>query len=296
MTDTIAHQPHCPVCLAPDLKPYSAESWKVYGIDYGLVICGCCGSAHTSPMPDDQSLEKLYRTAFDYRWYQDHYDAKLRDCRIRVAEYRPWLGKRVLDFGGGVGYFSKAATEAGFDAITYDPFLSTESPDKRAWDSVIALHMLEHSNNLDRTITLVKEFLAPGGHALFAVPNFEGLGYRQLGMKWVWAQPPLLHIFHFTAAGLEKLLLRHGFSHAQISFHERWDANVYCDVDHVEHFRGLDMEWGNRFFNWSKTYRLWIARRNARLRFKGLHSVLQNRTLALEDRSELQIVATVTSQ
>lgn len=277
------------MCLAEASSVFSGQDWTISGQRYRLLKCRACGCAFTDPQPDDPVLENLYRTSFDYRWYQDHYEAKLRDCRVRVKEYGPLLGGRVLDFGGGVGYFSRAAVEAELESVTFDPYVAADPPPKGSWDSVVALHALEHSNDLDRTVSRIKDFLVPGGRLILAVPNFAGLGYRELGVRWVWAQPPLVHIFHFTAAGLQALLARHGFGDLQVSFHERWDANSYCDVEHAEQFRKWDAAWVMRPFSSIPLYRKLIARRNSRRRFAGLEKALAAHGGPTDDYAELQV-------
>lgn len=279
----------CSVCRAEASSLFSDQDWTISEQRYRLLTCQACYCTFTDPQPDDPVLENLYRTSFDFRWYQDHYDAKLQDCRMRIQEYGSRLGKRVLDFGGGVGYFSKAAAEAGLESITYDPYVNTALPVERRWDCVVALHVLEHSNDLDRTISQIKDFLAPGGRVIFAVPNASGLGYKKLGMGWVWAQPPLVHVFHFTAAGLQALLARHGFDNLEASYHERWDANLHCDLEHVEQFRAWDADWGRRPFNAFPPYRRWIARRNTQRRFEGLERALATYDPLSDAYAELQL-------
>lgn len=267
------------------------EKWDFDGVTYHLDLCNECRSAYTKPNPTDSTLEKLYRTSFNYRWYLDHYKTKLQDCRMRVQELGAFLGKRVLDFGGGMGYFSKAASEAGLESITYDPYVSSDLPSENNWDSVVALHVLEHSNDLDRTVTQISKFLAPGGRLIVAVPNFSSLGYQKHGMRWVWAQPPLVHVFHFTAAGLVALLSRHGFADIRVSYHERWDANRYCDVEYAKQFRKWDAAWGMRPFRAFPLYRRLIAYLNSRRRFRGLEESLRNYDSTSDISAELQITA-----
>lgn len=282
---------NCPVCLSTATKEFSLQFWQI-GVDtYRLQECQTCGCAFTWPRPSDAALHAIYATSFDYRWYRDHFAAKLQDCRIRVKEYQPLLGRRVLDFGGGVGYFSQALREAGLESTTYDPYLSGAAPDRSAWDTVVALHVLEHSNDLGRTISEIKEWLVPGGRVVLAVPNFASLGYRERGMNWVWAQPPLVHIFHFTATGLRALLERHGFADVEASYHERWDANLYCDLAHAEEFQRRDALWGLRPFKSIPTYRRWVARHNAKRRFEGLAIALTDFDPAKDVYAELQITA-----
>jgi SAM-dependent methyltransferase len=283
--------PSCPVCLSTHIIKQSDASWHFGGETYSLRQCRHCGSAFTANLPGDEILKGLYGTCFDYRWYRDHLPAKIKDSMLRLKEYQPMLGKRILDFGGGLGYFSQVARAQGYDSVTYDPFAKASSPPQNGWDTLVALHVLEHANDLDRICHQMKSLLVPGGRIIIAVPNFEGLGYRTLGMRWVWAQPPLIHIFHFTAKGLEALLRRHGFSDFQISYHERWDANNSCDIEHEATTRRRDAAWGKRYLRAIPLYRKLIAQRNTRWRFQGLETALKDYDKTRDIYSELQITA-----
>lgn len=282
---------HCPVCRIGATQAHGTQTWCIGGQTYRLCECAACGSAFTAPLPNDSALKTIYGSVFDYRWYQDHYDVKLDDCRTRVKEYDFMLGRRVLDFGGGIGYFAQAVAETGRTSMTFDPYVEAKSPERGCWDSVVALHVLEHSNDLDRTMDEIKGFLVPGGRLILAVPNFASLGYRERGMDWVWAQPPLVHIFHLTARGLAALLTRHGFTDIETSFHERWDANLYCDFAHAEEFRQHDALWSLRPLKPFVHWRRWVARRNARLRFAGLEIAMRDFDSQSDIYAELQVSA-----
>lgn len=284
----------CPVCKQGAGQLYIGPDAFAH-LSFKLLQCNACSSVFSNPMPTDSQLAELYQGGFDYRWYQDHFDIKLKDCRQRVQEYRPLLGKRTLDFGGGMGYLSAALKEAGFDSLTYDPYVPGQAPSKGEWDTVIALHVLEHSNDLERSLSEIKALLAPGGRIILAVPNRAGEGYRKMGMNWVWAQPPLIHVFHFTAQGLKSLLERHGFTDIETSYQERWDANQFCDLIHAEAFQKRDALWSLQPFNRIATYRRWIARRNARLRFAGLDVALKSQNSNSDTFAELQISALLRS-
>lgn len=288
---TLSAKQVCPVCREGYTEPYSHQSWSDQGIRYRLQICERCATAHTFPLPTAERLTELYRTAFDYRWYQDHLPAKLRDARIRIDEYRGHLGASMLDYGGGLGYLSLAARETGIESQTYDPYTTPALPYQHGWDSVVALHSLEHSNDLNAICSQFRKLLKPNGKLILAVPNFSGSGYRERGMKWVWAQPPLFHIFHFTPEGIIALLSRHGFSDIQVSFHERWDANYYADVLNAERFRKWDSAWGWRFLRSIPGYRKLVAAINSKRRFNALERSMHTPD---QDRAELQIVATLT--
>jgi SAM-dependent methyltransferase len=289
-------QTSCPVCLEQSVDSLTDQTWDFFGRIYRLALCRSCGSAFTTPLPDDGTLNTLYRNSFDYRWYEDHLAAKLQDSEIRYQEYAPRLGQRVIDFGGGLGYFSQTVRSHGRESVTFDPYVPSGEPQESSWDTVVALHMLEHSNNLDRTCGQIKKLLIPGGRLILAVPNYSGRGYREMGMRWVWAQPPLIHVFHFTAAGLMALLRRHGFGEFEVSYHERWDANLYCDLEHGESFRRRDAAWALRPFNAIPAYRRMVAARNSRRRFAGLEQAMADFDSHSDIYSELEISAILTSK
>lgn len=281
----------CIVCNAESAsKPYGDYKWDFWSVQYLLELCTSCGSVFTTPTPTDETLSKVYMN-FLYKWYEDHYQAKYRDCKIRIEEYKGLLGQRVLDFGGGIGYFSCAAKDAGYISETYDPFLGRYGDVEGKWNTVVALHVLEHSNNLDRTIEDIKKRLEPGGNLIIAVPNLLSKGYREFGMNWVWGQPPLLHIVHFTSDGLKSLLFRHGFKVLNVSYHERWDANLYSDYDRATIFHAIDRLWGINPLNRFTLYRRVCALTSSKLRFKGLEKAMIGYDPANDKYSELQIIA-----
>lgn len=281
----------CIICRHNSIHSYSSQTWNFWGTEYTLICCDGCGSIVTSPLPTDKTLEKVYSEGFDYRWYQDHYAAKYRDCQIRISEYQPWMGRRVLDFGGGVGYMSAALRNAGYESITYDPFCCQGDTAEGGWDTLIALHVLEHANDPDRTVAQMKSLLTSRGRLIIAVPNAGGKGYRELGMQWVWAQPPLLHILHFTVEGLKSLLLRHGFIIEETRFTERWDANLYADFEKVESFRYLDSLWSRKNLNRYGVYRKACSALVSGLRFRSLKKAERTAVPNNADLSELQIIA-----
>lgn len=283
---------NCAVCGEAGLQSCLPEqTWSWLGRTYRLVRCAACGTARSDPLPDDATLADYYRRYFDYRWYADHYAAKLRDARLRAAEYAPRLpGRRVLDFGGGLGYLSAALRELGFDSLTYDPYANTDDPGT-GWDAVIGLHMLEHGNDPGAVLERMKARLRPGGLLLLAVPNFDAAGYRRFGMAWVWAQPPIVHVFHFTESGLRRLLEKHGFDDVRASYHDRWDANRVADIERRRISAYCDQAWGLRPLNRFGPYRRAMARLNAARRFAALEKALRQDNGPVGERAELEITA-----
>lgn len=240
---------HCPVCQSPKNLPLPNQAWSEDGQDYKLLKCDECELIWTSPLPSDELLGKIYGRSYGYEWYADHLPFKRMDCKNRVSEMRPYLGKSVLDYGGGLGYFAEACRQQGLISQVYDPYHPSGNKDLSGeWDSIVSLHALEHSNNLDRTISDYKKILGQGGRVLISVPNADSASYEKYGMKAVWAQPPFIHIFHFSEKNLRILFEKNGFSIEKISFADRWDANTISDVWFAPLFRKIDSAW-NKFKN-----------------------------------------------
>jgi len=286
----------CPACKSKIIRTYKPYQWTFWGVDYGLLICENCKTIFSDPLPDDDVLKKVYAKCFDYRWYQDHYAAKYRDCLARIEEYRPWLGHRVLDFGGGVGYLSDALRANGYESQTYDPFCTIGDRVESGWDAIIALHVLEHSNAPGSTIAQIKSLLSSDGVLILAVPNAGGKGYRELDTKWVWAQPPLVHVLHFTKHGLCALLERNGFVIQEVRFVDRWDANLYCDLEKARQFKFIGGLWGRQPFNRLGFYRKLCALSESSLRTRGLLKAINKTFTNSDDFSELQVIAKLIAQ
>ncbi|MBU2838316.1 class I SAM-dependent methyltransferase [Acidithiobacillus thiooxidans] len=279
----------CQICISKYATLFGSYEWTSENKTYNLYKCKKCGSAFTCPLPTDAMLQELYKHSFSYEWYRNHLSAKIKDSETRYNAYKNIIGNMVLDYGGGIGYFSQVCRDHGLNSITYDPY-TTDNAQTNKWDTVVALHVIEHSNNPDNIIDNIKSLLVNNGTLILAVPNFSGIGYHKMGMQWVWAQPPFLHIFHFTAEGISRLLERHGFTIIEISYHDRWDANIYCDVINAAKYAKRDAMWSNKILGKYYPYRMLISQMNSYARFNGLK---KSNKLIYEDteRSELQVIA-----
>jgi SAM-dependent methyltransferase len=292
-TESVQESPvRCPACGGSATNVNLAERWALFGEHYSLVRFAGCLTMSTFPLPSPEVLNQVYSSGtFAYQWYTDHYPAKFLDSMLRLMELRREgtpLGKRILDFGGGQGYFSAAARLLGYQSETYDPVLgSGRPPAPGSYDTVVSLHVLEHSPDPASTLEQMHRFLKPGGTLVLVVPNRLGEGYERLGSAWTWAQPPLIHLHHFTEQGLAVLLRQGNFELSQVSFHERWDANRVSDVAFAKTFAQLDSAWG------TARRKRTVAVRNSLLRYGTLMlaqawaSVTPSSAL-----SELRIIAT----
>lgn len=281
----------CPICVNAATLLYEGTQ-RLADQRYQLRRCQSCRSIFSDPLPDDLALSAVYRDAFDYQWYATVYASKLRDAISRVRELRDVLGSDVLDFGGGPGYFGEALKQQGYNGLSYDPMMNpqTPAPAPKAWDSVVALHVLEHSNKPAQLLGSLAAFLRPDGHLILAVPNADGEGYRRHGMSWVWAQPPLVHVVHFTRLGLVALLDRCGFEVIECRYNDRWDANHIADVLNPRRQKFIDGLAGSRPFRGFPWIQRGLTRCATALRWQWLRQS-QRLPLTAEARAELLVIA-----
>jgi hypothetical protein len=238
--------PHCGGVQVFDQNP--GQSWKDGEARFSLLRCLDCKGMFTYPPPPPALLERLYTQEYDYGWFRDHLPAKHIDALHRVWQYyRHGLltGKRILDFGGGMGYFARAARLCGYDAVTLDPFYDrargVTSPEAlRQYEVVTSHHVLEHASDPGEMVDTLRGLLSPSGTLLLCVPNAEAAGYKQRGTDWAWCQPPFIHVHHFTAKGLRALLARHGLRVDKELYFERWDANALSDLRLVRLYMKLE--------------------------------------------------------
>ena len=245
---------HCGAAALTDAVP--GRRWWRAGQAHTLVRCRGCGGMFTDPLPAQALLDRLYDDEFDFDWYRDHYPVKLLDALVRVRQYRRLglVGGRVLDFGGGLGYFARALRLYGYDAETRDPVYDGAQLTKRRerFDTIVGHHVLEHARAPGPLLDDLREQLAPDGTLVLAVPNAGSRGYAALGTRWVWCQPPYLHVHHFTATGLRALAGRHGLTVIGEHYFERWDASTLADVTLRALFARSDGGWQHSWWPWGR--------------------------------------------
>lgn len=291
----------CPHCLSRRVRNADARlAWQLYGQDFTVLRCTDCQGQLTHPSPSPELLGRFYKDSFSYKWYRDHYPAKFLDALHRVVQYRRMgaLGAGpILDYGGGIGYFGRAARLLGYKAETRDPMYESVTENQadqkignlsaatQTYATITCHHVLEHAIEPAAMLRNIHSLLRPDGTLILAVPNGASLGYARRGVHWVWSQPPLIHLHHITPAGLRALLARTGFVLEKELFFDRWDASVAADVRWAKLFSRWDGQWGATPWKWG------TAQLNSLRRFAALGASYASAVQDPADRSELLVIA-----
>jgi SAM-dependent methyltransferase len=175
---------------------------------------------HEFPELQDETLRRMSRA--------DNYNGWL------VERSLPYLGRRVLDLGAGIGTFTQLlADRRQVVALEPDPALrpalerrfagcasvrvlalDAESLDPAAlgapFDSVVCFNVLEHIDDDLETLRRVREVLRPGGTLLLLVPAHP----------WLYgaADRAVAHRRRYRREPLRRLLARAGLSTDELRF------------------------------------------------------------------------------
>lgn len=228
----------CPSCLSPEQEPHLTVKDKAYSkLDFTLVRCKSCSLVYTEPRPTEDQNGSYYESAdyishtnstrgiigFLYKWARG---INLKR-KIKVLQ-KHCSGKRVLDVGCGIGFFPKAANEAGFSAMGLEPdtdalkfakennkieaygldHLKAIEPD--SFDTVTMWHVLEHVYHLNGQLKDITITIKPGGLFIIALPNYNSCDGQFYGADWAGYDVPR-HLYHFEESTVKSLINGFGF-------------------------------------------------------------------------------------
>jgi 2-polyprenyl-6-hydroxyphenyl methylase/3-demethylubiquinone-9 3-methyltransferase len=170
------------------------------------------------PQPDYRFIPEYAKYDLQSRrdpqsWYRHDYGLQRLE-RLRF----PWFARRlpplagldVLDIGCGGGILAESLARAGAHVVGIDPSRATirvarahakrlglpityrvgfaeRLKARRAFDLVFAVDVLEHVENLDRTLDAAAAALRPGGWFGFLTHNATLEAFREIIWKWEYA-------------------------------------------------------------------------------------------------------------
>jgi SAM-dependent methyltransferase len=131
----------------------------------------------------------------------------------------------ILDFGCGSGQFTRGLGDLiGPEHVTGSDFhekppeelsgraylpAATRGNRKGTFDTVIAMHVLEHDDDAEALLEQIVSMARTGGTIVVEVPNIQCVWARILGRNWdAWYLP--YHRTHFSRPALRALMTRAG--------------------------------------------------------------------------------------
>ena len=160
------------------------------------------------------------------------------DSALKLFE-RLTPGRRLLDVGGGIGFFAEQATARGWDAYSFDvspiateaaaarlgpkrALSSLDAQAERSFDVVTMWCVVAHATRPDHLVRSCVDLLRPGGVCWLTTPNFRfqkpyASTRARLGRPIDFAADD--HIGHFTPDAIVRLVQRADLG--DVRFHYR---------------------------------------------------------------------------
>lgn len=209
---------------------------------FELMLCHECGSYRISPPPvtGDEEAGRFYS---DY-YAVEHADAVDPRRFWKVAERTPSLNEAresVADIGCGEGTLCSQLRQKGWKNVTgldlsrtrieraanrhfgiafHAATISNSPIPPASLDLAIMDNVIEHILEPTQVLADLRERIRPGGRLVLITPNMESGHFRLLGMRWTPELAPHAHVFLFTGASLNLLMVHSGFDiEACGSFH-----------------------------------------------------------------------------
>lgn len=210
----------CPICCEKSVLNL-VEVWK----EYKLYKCPSCDVVFSDPMKNPGS--KWYEESEMYMVGKVLYQ-KAAWYHNQFIQERQVYGENLLDVGCGTGIFLKEAKKLGYKVVgidfdreniriahehfglkdvlpvTLEELISSHQNNK--FDVITFFEVLEHMDNPNNFINLIKTGLKPGGYIALSVPNRE----RFLDPLGNGDYPPN-HLTRWNTYSLTYFLEKNGF-------------------------------------------------------------------------------------
>lgn len=241
MQQSSTTQPSCRFCESGELHE-TAGAVEYFGVSYSVLWCPLCRVAMTWPQPDIATLEHFYAPG-EYRAEEGKRFVAPVEWLFELHKKHSFAklagglsSGRMLDIGCGSGFTASLFAKNGWSVSgvefsdetashareTYHIDVVTAVSELRGtFDLILINHVLEHCFDPELLLHECKSLLSPTGRLVVAVPNFSSF-QSSVGQKnWFHRDLPV-HLFHFSEAGLEKLLGKSGYaiigrSHADLA-------------------------------------------------------------------------------
>ena len=242
----------CPVCgshnSSPIIKPWNKveDLSLLYGADSGIrgtqviVKCKICQMIYENPRFPDSVIVEHYQNATNKN-HDSQSELRTKsfyNSLIKLKNYIPKPGAKVLDIGTAGGSFLVAAEKFGYEAIGLEPSLKlveaakkkklnvfhgtieSNNLDKRYYDMVCLWDVLEHVCNPREALIASSKLLKPNGIILINYPDVGTLQAKIFGKYFWWYLS--VHLHYFTKDTIKKLAKVCGFK--VVHFQDHWQT------------------------------------------------------------------------
>jgi len=269
----------CPLCDAACDGPAAVGSVVFEGQQYVYRQCRGCGSAACDPMPDAQTLARMYGPAYADQdsdpWVED---PKSPEMTLDWLRQRP--SGVFVDFGCGSGSLLQAASSLGWKAIgaEHDAGVVRETEARTGCrvlhglsalrgaelPSVDVIHMGDVIEHLPAPFEVVRHLvglLRPGGWLMAQGPLEAGpclftAALRvaaRLRRERVTQMPPY-HVLQATVRGQRAFFARVGLAEVTYAISEvAWPAPARLSMTDLQQPRSLALFLLRRLSQWSST-------------------------------------------
>ena len=131
--------------------------------------------------------------------------------------------KKFLDFGAGSGALVSYLKNRQWHALGVEPnsnaravalenncvlYPNLEAIPKQEFSVISLWHVLEHLPNYSKTLSALLSCLAPGGHLIIALPNYNSWDAKHYKSHWAAYDVPR-HLWHFSQDALKEMATTH---------------------------------------------------------------------------------------
>jgi 2-polyprenyl-3-methyl-5-hydroxy-6-metoxy-1,4-benzoquinol methylase len=217
----------CSICAGAQSTPYVTQ----HGYDY--VACRGCGFVYLDPMPDPESLSRIYNEdegAVGVGRYPKA-RSRMRRAMLRALRLAPYFFRRdAVDVGCGGGFVVEAmrrlgARATGIDisvpSIAYarDAFpratfhhedFETFAARGQQFDFLHSSEVIEHIGDVNGYMRFLAAIARPGARLFVTTPDIGHAVVPADVTAWDMLSPPR-HVHFFNEATLTALFDAHGF-------------------------------------------------------------------------------------